>query len=813
MSNYVLTIFLFFVSQTLTLGQNVTGTSRLTQQPVLSLEKIYIQTDRSIYVFPDTIWFKACLVNAETNTPSEVSGLVYVQMVNNAGDVVQTLCLPTAGGVAWSGFDLNNWKYRPGTYTLIAYTNWMRNFGEATFFKKQITILDGADAEQAILDTATKNTTVSSSSIISSQKNKTDPDIQFLIEGGTWLTGKPQLIAFKAIGSNGIGLAISGEIVDSRKQRVAKFQSNSKGMGVFTLTAQEGENYTAQIKTKTENYTQKLPVAITDGTALQLLHSFSSDTISIFVYSELKNQILTLSGEARGKKYFITHILANKKEREVHIAKNIFPPGVCKVKLQDATGKILNERAFFIHTKDKLQIDIKADKPFYTTRENIVLNLDIHDIIGQVTTGSFAMVVTDDGQVEKDSNECNILTYLLLTSDIKGEIENPSYYFETANETAYNDLDVLLLTQGWTSYSSNIAKEPQFKPEKEFTVSGKITNVMNKPLVNAQLSLMSFRKGFVMLQAKTNEQGEFTFRDFPVLDSASFLLKAVNVKGKTGTLGINLAPFGNLNTFPKLKQNQVRDTLPITDTIVKKMLMVKQQEYRATNGAKVLKEVTIVGKKTVGGSKNRNGAGNADIVLNEEDMAKTPKKTLMDLIKEKAEKFYINYRGLDGLYTFNNKTLSVYIDGVNIYTLNRGGWKYIDLMNYILEAYSAEDIRGIEIMTSWKYSKNVAYVEVTTKTGLGPYLPNQAFMITFRPPNYGNYKSFYNPRYTVANKNNTSQDFRSTIYWNPHIQPNQQGKAKVSFFSSDRKGSYTIWIEGTDLQGSFGMKAFKVKIN
>ena len=103
-----------------------------------------------------------------------------------------------------------------------------------------------------------------------------------------------------------------------------------------------------------------------------------------------------------------------------------------------------------------------------------------------------------------------------------------------------------------------------------------------------------------------------------------------------------------------------------------------------------------------------------------------------------------------------------------------------------------------------------AFIEITTKTGSGPFLRKSANMYLLKPMTYGSTKKFYSPRYTETNKADQTPDFRSTLLWNPNVVTTSNGEAIFSFFTADRKGTYTIWVEGADLQGSYGFKAVKL---
>jgi hypothetical protein len=154
------------------------------QDHTVPREKLYLHVDKSVYAPLDTLWFKAYLIDPSSNSYSSLSGLIYVDMINTNGTVVQSISLPTQFGISWGSLVLNPKVYKSGTYTLRSYTNWMQNFGDTYIFRKQIKII----AVPAEFSSVKSTTTASSkkTSIVSST-NAQDPSIQFLPEGGSWI--------------------------------------------------------------------------------------------------------------------------------------------------------------------------------------------------------------------------------------------------------------------------------------------------------------------------------------------------------------------------------------------------------------------------------------------------------------------------------------------------------------------------------------------------------------------------------------------------------------------------------------------------
>ncbi len=242
--------------------------------------------------------------------------------------------------------------------------------------------------------------------------------------------------------------------------------------------------------------------------------------------------------------------------------------------------------------------------------------------------------------------------------------------------------------------------------------------------------------------------------------------------------------------------------------------------------------MVIKGKKVIKGSKNLNGPGEADQTITTEELEKAGKKTLLQILREQVSGFSQGFRRKSYIYDYfiGFNRLKLIIDGIDVdlsyipddtpvdYSHQRFLKSYFDY-------YTAEDLAGIEVMrhigntTAYKFEhdnvgskEEVAFLEITTRSGSGPFLKKAPNVYVVKPMNYGDSRVFYSPKYTIENKTTKKPDLRSTIYWAPNVVTNTKGEANISFFSADKKGSYTVWIEGSDMQGKFGFKTMKLNI-
>ncbi|MFT3902032.1 MAG: Plug domain-containing protein [Niabella sp.] len=225
----------------------------------------------------------------------------------------------------------------------------------------------------------------------------------------------------------------------------------------------------------------------------------------------------------------------------------------------------------------------------------------------------------------------------------------------------------------------------------------------------------------------------------------------------------------------------------------------------------VLEEIIVVSKVKIQGSKNLNDDGGSDQVITEKTLEKTPKASLLEVLGKQIPGFPM-VRGVP--FAIGKSKIEIVIDGLHL------GWFEMDPID-VLQYYSAEDAKGIEVMKSLKY--NMAYqmefydpmkisfmeppifIEITTKTGEGPFMKKKPGFYLYKPLVPVIAKQFYSPRYSSPDEETVFPDLRPTIYWEPNVITDKKGEAHVSFYTSESKGSYLVIVQGTDLAGRFGV--------
>jgi hypothetical protein len=553
------------------------------------IEKAYLHLDKPSYFFGDTIWYKAYTVVGEHHQLSALSGVLYVELIGPKDSVITRQTLHLTSGVSWGDFTLSR-KLAPGNYHIRAYTNWMRNAGPEYFFNHEFTL--GAPQPALITDK------------LSAPPN---PDVQFFPEGGELVNSLRSRVAVKAVNANGLGEDINGTVEDNDGNVIADFATQHLGMGVFAMTPQSGKTYKAKINgTGGSSFTVDLPKAKEEGFTL-MLNNRGKDSIYLSVaanarlFKEKQNTRFYLVAQAGGKVYYTA---AGRLENPVFsatIEKVRFPSGIVQFTLFSESGEPLNERIAFIRNNDTLKLNLNSPSNTYTTRQKVVIGLDAKDDENKPTTGSFSVSVINESRLGIDQTaESTIYNNLLLTSDLKGYIEKPNYYFLNPTDQTRADLDLLMLTQGyrrfeWKNVLSNTNPPVAYQPEKLLELAGNIQTPSGKPVVNGKVTLTATRENF-FADTTTDANGNFKFTNLDLPDTAKIVLNARKAhEGKNVTIFVKKADFAAV-----IKQKQITTSLSHElQAIMQKNYAEYRQQQKddSLKSVRQLKEVTITARK------------------------------------------------------------------------------------------------------------------------------------------------------------------------------------------------------------------------
>jgi hypothetical protein len=667
-------------------------------------------------------------------------------------------------------------------------------------------------------------------------------DLQFMPEGGYMVNNIYGKIAFKALGGDGLGKKIDGRIVDRANTVIATFSTQKNGMGSFFMLPQKDEIYTAIYMVNNREIKTLLPKAKEEGTSLRIDHLSNPDSMLVYIRATESRRLngYRLLALATGDILMDVKLNLTNGFTTLKLPKIDFPDGIIHFTLFSPENIALNERQAFINHKQKINISIKPSKDFYNPRDSVSLEITATKEDGTPLSGSFSFAATDNHQVKQQNDDESVVSHFLLQSDLKGSIENAGWYFSNTEPATLLALDHLLLAQAWIGYHWEEQFKPltlpKFKAETENMINGKLTDLFNNPVPNINLTLLSLGKNIYTTDTISNAEGKFKFNLPLLLDSAAYTIKIKNAKGKNSNATIYVDEFTAAKGITTI--NMIKPWYVNADTTVLNYYKTSKKIHQFIDTAKLklsgtqLKEVEIKGKARAD-EIMLNTAWDAHPVqkITEEELKKMPRKTLMDLLKEKIPGFTIGSIYANGCFGRNARVVRhnftnflvgqfllshVIIDKVNTHMVSCGMddvYRSQEISSTAVEstvfftnqmifnAISAEDIKEITI-----YKTCVYYMlDITTRSGKGPWVNAAKGVYVYRPlPIYPS-KDFYSPKYN-ANKEAVTPDLRSTIFWDANVVTDENGKARVSFYAADKPGLYTIKMEGTDLFGRFGFK-------
>lgn len=430
-----------------------------------NLQKIYIKTDKDRYFVGETIWLKAYLLKATDLKTDIGSNEIFVDLIGRNNTVVQSIILKNEGGVAHG--DISVYDSIPnGIYQLVAYTNWMKNFDDEYFFSKTIKI-ENPSYSNYITTSALLEIKNYNKEIKNAEEEKT---VQFFPEGGTFVAGIQSRLAFKAINGLGNGVHVTGEIFDNADTRICKFESKHLGMGVINFTPEAGKTYYA--KTLFDDGTSakiSLPNCEPKGYVL-MANAIAGDQIRVNIQSNIttqpdqKDNEFIIIGQSRGEARYVSKGVFKGKPVNTNIPKNLFPAGIAQITLFNGKGEPVCERLVFIQPKDNTaKASMSVEK--LSEGNDIVYKIDLKQAEGKPISGNLTLAVYETLKESSSFNwNENMLSNLLLTSDLKGRVENAGDYFNNSNPEAVMDIDLVMMVNGWRRFAWKEILAGQFTP-------------------------------------------------------------------------------------------------------------------------------------------------------------------------------------------------------------------------------------------------------------------------------------------------------------------------------------------------------------
>lgn len=762
-------------------------------------EKVYIQTDKTYYTINDTIWFTTYLVNGVTHLKSTKSTVIYVELINEQDSILQKRKLYVKDISTHGDFKIEE-DWNEGEYAIRAYTNYMRNEDPDFFFQKKIAIW-GQNKED------TQNTVDHLEASVSLEK----PILNFYPEGGHLVENLRSKIAFKIQNDIYNKTPIIGYIKDNEDVIVTEFKTLDFGLGVFYLKPEPHKSYYAHIDINGAEYNYQLPEALPVGYNLTINNR--NDNLLVEVNS---NRSKGLSGSylllhQRGKILFNKLVTENKNNFSLNISTTDLKDGVAHLTLFNHEGHPVCERLVYIdNAKNKAHVKIKTNKVVLGTREKVSLKLNVDDSNGYGLPSYLSMSVRNLNTVPNNKYAQSIKTWLLLNSDLRGEVKNPGYFFsEDADYKSQYLLDVVMLTNGWRRFTwQNLLydtdKVAQFAIEKDITISGTTKLLKSPDSVTPAFTSLTFlgEQINVLPDQKSNAMGKFSYGPFVLYDSIQTIIQArlTGFESEEKNYRDVLIMMDQDTTSPEVKTNTTIATK--TNKAGQIAAFLKMAEYsRAMSSAnsqntQKLDEVLVSASKKEKREKEMSERSMFDSPSYRLDIASDNTLSNQTVISLIARFPGVSFTGKNFSIRGGGPPPRILLDDVDvdlaeIANLAANQISFIDYYRNANAAIYSNSMSGV-ITIYLKRGDDRSFTKRKRKPGI----------INFYVDGFYTAKEFYAPEYSIETHENTKFDIRSTLYWNPKIRIMEQSQTEeISFFTGDLKGDYIIEVEGISDSG------------
>ncbi len=820
-------------------------------------EKIYVHTDKQYYMSGETIWFRAHIAEARLHLPASASRYVYVEFINPLDSVVDRIKIRPEDNVHQGHIslpdDLPEGNYFIRAYTHFMRNAGPEYFASKNIYvgnpqaanlqidaaftylsdkkaEAKISFINVSKQSPQIPDKITYRIDEQKEIVLKQpasdiqfqfnlpskpskhvmllevvnenylyRKYVTIPapegavDVSFYPEGGDLLENVACKVAFKALKPDGKTAAVNGKIVDQSGTEITTFNTVHAGMGSFMLTPEKGKTYYAVCNDDDKKELKfRLPAVKPQGYSLKTRWSKNQLFVGVARTEGMESAPLYIIGHVRGHVQFAG--IWDFSEDFIKFPQENLYPGVMHISLLNSALQTVSERLVFIHNDDVIrsQVDYSTEQPEYYRRQLIRNKVVLTDLQGQPLSGNFSVAVTDNRFIKVDSCE-SIYTDLLLTSDLRGYIENPAYYFQQ-NRNADIALDLLMMTQGWRRYDvSKLMKNDFSKPawmlEIGPEISGKVGEALllgkAKPMIGTEVTAVGMNVQYTELTL-TDSLGRFYFHNCELPDSAKLMVMASPKKGLKRT-ELTL----NDDGYPGIGHDLVSSFEP-SPALLADYIRQADEKYISENGMRMiyLDEVEIRAQRKP--KMTSHYYTHSDFSITSEDIAKFGSMSIRNL-----------------LLTFPG----IRIEGNNISLIGASGPPALMVNNRIteLDELDAIDPVSIEQIDFLKNGANTimfgprgmnGVIVIYYKVGqFGKGLPPSNIQM-MAPLGYQPAVEFYAPKYdTPETRNNPDPDLRSTIHWQPQVKTDENGVGNFEFYSADNETNYDVVIQGLAADG------------
>jgi TonB-dependent SusC/RagA subfamily outer membrane receptor len=749
-------------------------------------QKVYLHLDKTSYKAGEMIWVKAYLLNGLNHLPDTLSTNLYVELISPFETRVEIKRFQMFNGFGIGDFILSD-TLPEGLYQIRAFTNWMQNFDEAFYFNRNFAVTNPAYSKLI----SPKQARANQKEIVNREKMADEIDLQFMPEGGVLVNDLLSTVAFKAINQLGKGVNIKGSIVDENGTEITPFETFFKGMGRFLLTPKKGKKYFAVVKTGNIDLRVSLPQSMETGLNMHVENSAKVLKVKLQANKpptndRTANEVL-LVGQIGGKIYFHERVLLENNSAEISVDKGFFPSGILQLTAFSGRGMPLAERLLYNNRFDNMKITMTAMDTSVAEGTKLLLAFSVTDHSNNPLPANMSLSVTREKSSLPDINNDNIVSSLLLSSDLKGFIEDPYEYFVDNSPFHQQALDNLMLTNGWRRFDwakilAGEYPEIKYHEERGIAIYGQITHdFFNIPLKNCKVQLSILSSYNDVFTQNSDDRGYFLFENMEYYDTVKVKIEAWRQTGRRNLLIV--LPAEKINEIRKFQGEYSLVTQSKRDN---KAYRIERAEE--TNAA--------LEKEQKDKEKNNNELhgiySEPDFVLHSSEFPKGS-RDIVEVMKGRIPgvNIYGNQIIIRGPNTLMGSNQPLFlIDGVPT--------RDIDAIRSI----PVGEIDRVEVLkgpSAAIYGMRGANGVIAIYTKRGQFMKRG--VVEFEMLGYSTPRNFYQPKYLPENEPESNY----TVYWQPMILTDSTGTARVLLDKPSVKGDYRFTVEGVSYLGHVGV--------
>ena len=752
-------------------------------------EKLYVHTDRSFYLAGEIVWFKIYDVDGGSNRPLDLSKMAYIEVISADQKALVQAKIQLTNGTGSGSFFLPL-SVNSGVYKIRAYTNWMKNYSPDYFFEKPLTIVNSLKTLG-----------------ISQAVNTSAFDIQFFPEGGNLVNGIQSKIAFRIVDQNGKGVDCRGAITDQNGDTIVQFRPLKFGIGHFYFTPSGDKKYKAIIKFGISSVViNELPTIYPQGYVVNISDSGNKEQVKIAVSTNAQpsNALVYLLMHTRQKVKLAEGQILKNGNAIFLIDKSKLGAGISQFTIFNADRQPVCERLYF-KRPESLQVAANSNQEQYDSRRKITININAHDKDGKPALAdmSIAVYLNDSLQL---TDQSDILSYFWLSSDLKGTIESPAYYFTDSGPEVDEAVDNLMLTHGWRRFRWEDVlqnKTPSFEFLPEYAghiIVGKVTDKRSGlPAENITTYLTVPGQRYQLASCVSNSRGQIQFDIKNFYGADELVVEMDNQKDSIYRIDI-ASPFCerfSTTSYPKFALSEI-----FQDQLLSRSIATQVQN------AYLVESLQKFNNPSIPDSTEFYGEPDRKYFLDDYTRFNTMEEVLREYVEEVSLRKHqgkTHFKLLAGPHRFFEDDALVLIDGVPVFDHEK------------IMAYDPLKVKKLEIVTREYYLGSMeasGIMSYTTYKGDldGFQLDPSSLVLEYEGIQLK--REFYSPIYETDNQiASRLPDFRNLLYWSPDIKTDARGKEQFSFYSSDQKGRYRVVLQGITSDGLAGSQTFTFDVN